>query len=81
MDVYHIRFPGSPAAYEALTECVDADLLAEAAVFVSTQPHTANQMFNCSNGDVFRWSEVGPGGRGCLGRVGGGEKWQLLWFC
>ena len=56
------RFPGPPAAYEALTECVDADLLAEAAVFVSTQPHTANQIFNCSNGDVFRWSEVCVGG-------------------
>lgn len=34
-------------------------LLAQAAVFVSTTPKAANQIFNVSNGDVFRWSEVG----------------------
>jgi len=34
-------------------------LLAQAAVFVSTTPKAVNQIFNVSNGDVFRWSEVG----------------------
>lgn len=33
-------------------------LLAEATVFVATSPETANQVFNVSNGDVYRWSEV-----------------------
>ncbi|WIA10533.1 hypothetical protein OEZ85_010721 [Tetradesmus obliquus] len=54
------RFPGPDAAYEALTECCDARLLAEAALFTSTSPAAANAIFNVSNGDVFRWSEVWP---------------------
>lgn len=58
---YGCRFPGPDAAYEALTECCDARLLAEAALFTSTSPAAANAIFNVSNGDVFRWSEVGHG--------------------
>jgi hypothetical protein len=52
------RFPGSDAAYDALTECCDVRLLAEAIVFTSTNPAAANAIFNVSNGDVFRWNEV-----------------------
>eukprot|EP00878_Enallax_costatus_P032716 GHUV01035975.1.p1 GENE.GHUV01035975.1~~GHUV01035975.1.p1 ORF type:complete len:314 (+),score=77.18 GHUV01035975.1:607-1548(+) len=55
-----MRFPGSDACYGALTECCDVRLLAEAAVFVATTPKCANQIYNVSNGDVYRWSEVWP---------------------
>ncbi|GAB4816960.1 hypothetical protein N2152v2_004006 [Parachlorella kessleri] len=53
-------FPGSSAGYHVLTEVCDADLLAKAMVHLSTQPQCANQAFNISNGDVFRWCQVWP---------------------
>jgi hypothetical protein len=62
--LYGCRFPGSDAAYDALTECCDVRLLAEAIVFTSTAPSAANAIFNVSNGDVFRWNEV-RGGCAC----------------
>lgn len=52
------RFPGPDGAYDALHECVGADLLADAIVYVATNESTKNQAFNCSNGDLYRWSEV-----------------------
>ena len=57
-------FPGSSAGYHVLTEVCDADLLANAMVHLSTQPQCANQAFNISNGDVFRWCQVQGRARG-----------------
>ena len=53
-----LRFPGSAQAYDAVYEVCDADVLADAIMWTSSQPQCANQSFNVSNGDVFRWREV-----------------------
>lgn len=53
------RFTGTDTAYNALNEVCDARLLAEGMVWTSTQGQCRNQAYNISNGDVFRWSEVG----------------------
>jgi nucleoside-diphosphate-sugar epimerase len=55
-----LRFPGSPGAYTSLIEMTDAGLLAKAAVFAATTPSAANQAFNVTNGDMFRWSSMWP---------------------
>jgi hypothetical protein len=34
---------------------VDSKLLMRAALFTSTTKHAANNAYNCSNGDTFRW--------------------------
>ncbi len=54
----HPRFPGSGAAYEALLEVVDVDLLAGGMVWLAHNPHKCNTSYNISNGDVFRWRAI-----------------------
>jgi nucleoside-diphosphate-sugar epimerase len=55
-----LRFPGKPGAYDKLLEMTDAGLLARATVWAATEPRCANQAFNITNGDLFRWNELWP---------------------
>jgi nucleoside-diphosphate-sugar epimerase len=55
-----LRFPGKPGAYDHLLEMTDAGLLARATVWAATESACANQAFNITNGDLFRWSEMWP---------------------
>ncbi|WP_379150716.1 SDR family oxidoreductase [Paenibacillus sp. sgz5001063] len=55
-----LRFPGKPGAYHSLLEMTDAGLLAEATVWAATDTRCANQAFNITNGDLFRWEELWP---------------------
>jgi nucleoside-diphosphate-sugar epimerase len=55
-----MRFPGTPGAYDTLLEMTDAGLLARATVWAATDPSCANQAFNITNGDIFRWSRMWP---------------------
>ncbi|MFC9708890.1 SDR family oxidoreductase [Paenibacillus sp. NPDC056933] len=55
-----LRFPGKPGAYHSLLEMTDASLLARATVWAATNPRCANQAFNITNGDLFRWDELWP---------------------
>ncbi|MCW3464537.1 hypothetical protein OL444_13890 [Chitinophaga sp. PC15] len=54
------RFPGTPEAYHALINVTDATLLAKAMEWAATATNTKNEVFNVTNGDVFRWSQVWP---------------------
>jgi nucleoside-diphosphate-sugar epimerase len=54
------RFPGSPAAYDALIQVTSADLLARATEWAMTAPAAANEIFNVTNGDHIRWSREWP---------------------
>jgi nucleoside-diphosphate-sugar epimerase len=55
-----LDYPGTAASFESLTEVTDARLLAEAVLFMATEPRAADQAFNVSNGDLFRWSRFWP---------------------
>ncbi|EID54996.1 SDR family oxidoreductase [Saccharomonospora xinjiangensis] len=55
-----LRFPGKPGAYDTLLEMTDATLLSKAAVWASTNEQCANQAFNITNGDLFRWRHMWP---------------------
>lgn len=55
-----LRFPGKPGAYDKLMEMTDAGLLAKATVWAATNVQCANQAFNISNGDLFRWNDLWP---------------------
>ncbi|MGE6229961.1 SDR family oxidoreductase [Paenibacillus chitinolyticus] len=55
-----LRFPGKPGAYHSLLEMTDAGLLARATVWAATDERCANQAFNITNGDLFRWNELWP---------------------
>lgn len=55
-----LRFPGTQAAYNTLVQVTDADLLAEAMTWAATSPEAANEAFNLTNGDAFRWATLWP---------------------
>jgi nucleoside-diphosphate-sugar epimerase len=55
-----LRFPGKPGAYDKLMEMTDAGLLAKATVWAATNEQCANQAFNITNGDLFRWNDLWP---------------------
>ncbi|MCC6532258.1 MAG: SDR family oxidoreductase [Burkholderiales bacterium] len=55
-----LDFPGSAAGYEAIYQCVDAELLAHAIAWITTQPQCAAQAFNVTNGDFVRWKNLWP---------------------
>ena len=48
-------YPGGPSA---VTEAIDADLLASAIHFSFDNPDFDGQTFNITNGDVFRWQDI-----------------------
>ncbi|WAX92758.1 SDR family oxidoreductase [Aminobacter sp. NyZ550] len=55
-----LRFPGKVGAYDKIIEMTDAGLLARATVWTATDERCANQAFNITNGDLFRWNEMWP---------------------
>ncbi len=50
------HFPGSDAQWNGLSDVTDARILAEQLIWASTTEAAANQAFNITNGDIFRWS-------------------------
>ena len=58
-----LRFPGPEGAYRALYQVTSADILARAADWAGETPSAANEIFNITNGDYFRWQFSGPGSR------------------
>jgi len=55
-----LRWPGTIKSYSQLLEVVDVEVLTKMMVWAATNPKCANEAFNCSNGDVFRWENVWP---------------------
>jgi nucleoside-diphosphate-sugar epimerase len=53
-------FPGSPAAYDKLTQLTDLRLLARAIHWMASEPRCANESFNVVNADTPRWCELWP---------------------
>jgi nucleoside-diphosphate-sugar epimerase len=53
-------FPGSPEQWNGIVDITDARLLGRHAVWSATEPAAANQAFNTTNGDVFRWRQMWP---------------------
>ncbi|MBB5634385.1 nucleoside-diphosphate-sugar epimerase [Pedobacter cryoconitis] len=55
-----MRFPGSPKAYEVLVNVTGTEILSKSLEWAALQENAANEIFNITNGDVFRWSQVWP---------------------
>jgi nucleoside-diphosphate-sugar epimerase len=55
-----LRFPGTMAAYRALYQVTSADILATAADWAGSERRAANEIFNITNGDYFRWEHMWP---------------------
>jgi nucleoside-diphosphate-sugar epimerase len=55
-----LRFPGPDAAYRALYQVTSANILAKAAAWAGETASAANEIFNITNGDYFRWQFMWP---------------------
>lgn len=55
-----LDFPGPDQAYHSITQATSLDLLARGIAWMSTTEHCANQGFNITNTDLFRWSSLWP---------------------
>ena len=55
-----LEFPGSDKNYNAIAEAVSASHLAKAIIWIATNDQCANQAFNVTNGDCFRWANLWP---------------------
>jgi len=53
-----LAFPGT--AWESLYQVTESSHLANAALWAATEPRCANQAYNITNGDYFRWCDLWP---------------------
>lgn len=53
-----MRFPGTDKAYRQLVQFTDAGLLARASLWAATDEKASGEVFNVTNGDVFRWERM-----------------------
>jgi nucleoside-diphosphate-sugar epimerase len=55
-----MHFPGSNQSWRSLYQVTDSDLFSKAAKWAATEPRAANQAYNITNGEVFRWQCIWP---------------------
>lgn len=55
-----LRWPGKQGFYDCLYNIIDTKLLADGMQWTATTPKAANDAYNISNGDFFRWNQVWP---------------------
>jgi nucleoside-diphosphate-sugar epimerase len=53
-------WPGKPKAFHTIFQLTDAALLAQAAEWSAIADAAANEAFNITNGDYFRWEHLWP---------------------
>ena len=55
-----LSHPGKPLNYRILYQATDSALVARAMAWMATTPQCANQAFNITGGDLFRWENLWP---------------------
>jgi len=53
-----LRFPGTKEGWNTLQETTDAELFGRATLWAPGEDKARNQIFNVSNGDVYRWRQL-----------------------
>jgi hypothetical protein len=53
-----LRFPGSREGWNTLQETTDAELFGRATLWALGEDKARNEIFNVSNGDVYRWRQL-----------------------
>jgi nucleoside-diphosphate-sugar epimerase len=55
-----LDFPSTEGGYTSLVQVTNTEILSHGMAWMSTEPRAANNAFNITNGDVFRWSRLWP---------------------
>jgi len=53
-----LRFPGTREGWNTLQDTTDAELFGRATLWALTEDKARNEIFNLSNGDVYRWRQL-----------------------
>src|ERR1700687_4153720 len=53
-----LRFPGTKEGWNTLQETTDAELFGRATLWALGEDKARNEIFNVSNGDVYRWRQL-----------------------
>ena len=62
-----LKYPGDLRGFEAINQVTDSGLLARMTLWSATAPTAANEIFNITNGDGFRYVNVWPDWAAALG--------------
>lgn len=54
------RFPGSEMAYKVLVNITDSEILAKGMEYAALHEACYGQIYNVTNGDIFRWEQIWP---------------------
>lgn len=54
------RFPGSDKAYQVLVNITDSAILAKGMEYAALHEECYGQIYNITNGDIFRWEQIWP---------------------
>ena len=55
-----LAWPGKPGSGRTIYQATDSAHFADAALWAATEPRCANQAYNITNGDYFRWLDLWP---------------------
>ena len=55
-----LRFPGKAGAWRSIYQVTESTQIADAAAWAALEPRCANEAFNITNGDCFRWCHLWP---------------------
>ncbi len=55
-----LHWPGSTKSFQCINQATDSQLLASAIAWSLNTPEAANEAFNITNGDFFRWESLWP---------------------
>ena len=55
-----LRFPGKPGTFTSVYQVADAEILNKAMLWCAESDAAANEVFNITNSDFFRWGNVWP---------------------
>src|SRR5258708_20673473 len=53
-----LRFPGNKEGWNTLQDTTDAELFGRATLWALSEDRARNEIFNVSNGDVYRWRRL-----------------------
>lgn len=73
-----LTFPGTPEAFDSLSQLTDLRLLVDAMVWAMTAPAAAGEAFNVVNADCFRWRDLWPPLADWFGMAAGGVATERL---
>ena len=73
-----LSFPGTPEAYDSLSQLTDIRLLVDAMLWAMTAPAAAGAAFNVVNADFFRWRDIWPRLAGFFDLAAGGIETETL---